>query len=218
MKSSSKSQKKSVAIIGATGIIGREISKCLATGHYRLLLMDEEPEAIQILALQLRQTTSSAEVEVMICAREASWEADIIILATSPDMNHQLADRIREVTVGKIVVIISQPTQESITTIRYTHSAAEELQQLLPNARVVKTFNTSYALRQFTASANHQKPDAFIAGNNGDAVDVVSGLIANAGFIPVPVGDLSMSRTLERMQFSIIQESRKQSGFLVNEL
>ena len=45
----------------------------------------------------------------------------------------------------------------------------------------------------------------FVAGNNGDAVSVVTELGKNAGFSPMIVGDLSASLALERMAFQQYQ-------------
>ena len=57
--------------------------------------------------------------------------------------------------------------------------------------------------------------DSFIAGNNGSAVDTVVELVRSAGFNPIPVGDLSASRMLERMQLKMIdQPVRNKSGWL----
>src|SRR5690606_8059583 len=81
----------------------------------------------------------------------------------------------------------------------------EELQRLLPDSHVVKAFNTTFAADFERPVIHGERVDAFIAGNNGDAVEVVSNLVAQAGFNPVIAGDLSVSRTLERMQLLLIQ-------------
>jgi 8-hydroxy-5-deazaflavin:NADPH oxidoreductase len=50
--------------------------------------------------------------------------------------------------------------------------------------------------------------DYFITGNDRDALNVVSELVTTTGFHPVIAGDLSRSRTLESMQFLLIQLNR----------
>ena len=54
-----------------------------------------------------------------------------------------------------------------------------------------------------------QLVDAFIAGNDEEAVDTVKGLVQTAGFNPVVAGDLSVSRTLEAMQLLLIRLTLK---------
>jgi hypothetical protein len=51
--------------------------------------------------------------------------------------------------------------------------------------------------------------DAFIAGNDEEALQTVSELVSTAGFNPIVAGDLSVSRTLENMQLLLIQLGMK---------
>ena len=107
----------------------------------------------------------------------------------------------------KIVISISNPLTSSYSDLVTSEdtSAAEELQKLLPHSKVVKTFNTTFAADFITPVIDGKTVDAFIAGNNSDAVESVSELVRTAGFNPVVVGDLTVSRTLERMQLMLIQ-------------
>jgi 8-hydroxy-5-deazaflavin:NADPH oxidoreductase len=199
---------KTIAIVGATGNMGSSIAKSLAAnGKYRLLLMANNQEKLSELKSQLETTGTQAEVLTISCAREASWEADIIIVATPYEAEKEVAERIREVATGKIVISISNPLNDKYNELVTSPdtSAAEELQKLLPNSKVVKTFNTTFAADFITPVIDGKTADAFVAGNNGDAVDTVSQVVKSAGFNPVVVGDLTVSRTLERMQLMLIQ-------------
>jgi predicted dinucleotide-binding enzyme len=84
-------------------------------------------------------------------------------------------------------------------------SAAEELQKLLPNSKVIKAFNTTFAADFSTPVIDGKQVDAFIAGNDEEALETVKELVSTAGFNPVVAGDLSVSRTLENMQLLLIQ-------------
>lgn len=202
---------KTIAIVGATGNMGSAIAKSLAkSGTYRLLLMATEQDKLVTLKTELAKSTK-AEVFTISCAREASWEADIIIVATPYEAEKEVADKIREVATGKIVISISNPLNSSyndLVTSSHT-SAAEELQKLLPYSKVIKTFNTTFAADFITPLIDGKTADAFIAGNNGDAVETVSEVVKAAGFNPIVAGDLSVSRTLERMQLLLIQLAMK---------
>jgi hypothetical protein len=206
--------KKTIAIIGATGNVGSAIAKCLSVDNYRLLLSDIDSDGLSALNSSLKQVAPEAEIETVNCSREASWEADIIILAMPYEAGKEVAEHIREVAVGKVVISVSQPLHGNANPLANTSnsSAAEEFQRLLPHSKVVKTFNTTFALDNFTAVNGQKMMDAFIAGNNGEAVEIVSELLARAGFNPIPVGDLSMSRTLERIQSKLILETIKRKS------
>lgn len=197
---------KTIAIVGATGNMGSAIAKSLSrSSDYRLLLMSNDQDKLVDLKLELAK--SKVEAFAVSCAREASWEADIIIVATPYEAEREVVEKIREVATGKIVISISNPLSAAYNDLVTSPdtSAAEELQKLLPNSKVVKTFNTTFAADFMSPVIDGKRADAFIAGNNGDAVETVSGIVKAAGFNPIIAGDLTVSRTLERMQLLLIQ-------------
>ena len=203
--------KQSIAVIGSTGNMGSAISGSLAKGNYRLLLFSKNLEASQSLANDINATNPLAEVEAMECSREASWEADIILLAVPFGAEAELAAKIKEVANQKIVISISNPINETyngLLTAPNT-SAAEELQKLLPNSKVVKAFNSTFAGDFTQPVIDGKQVDAFVAGNDAEAIDTVSELVRTAGFNPIVAGDLSVSRTLENMQLLLIQLTMK---------
>jgi 8-hydroxy-5-deazaflavin:NADPH oxidoreductase len=197
---------KTIAIIGATGNMGSAIAKGISkNGNYKLLLMANDQPKLTTLKLQLEK--SGTEAHTINCAREASWEADIIIVATPYEAEKQVAEKIREVATGKIVISISNPLNSSydgLVTSPDT-SAAEELQKLLPDSKVVKTFNTTFAANFTTPVIDGKTTDAFVAGNNSNAMETVSEVVRSVGFNPIIAGDLSVSRILEKMQLLLIQ-------------
>lgn len=199
--------KTAVAIIGATGKMGSAIAKALARGPYRLLLFAHNKEKLEQLKEEIRKTTPSADLDCVGCPTDASWEADVIIPAVPYKNEKEVVGRIKTVATQKVVVSISNPLNESYDGLLTapTTSAAEELQQLLPSSKVIKAFNTTYAADFSQPVINGQQVDAFIAGNDKDAVKVVKGLVETAGFNPVIAGGLTVSRTLEAMQLLLIR-------------
>jgi 8-hydroxy-5-deazaflavin:NADPH oxidoreductase len=203
--------KQTIAVIGATGNMGSAISKSIAKGPYRLVLKATKQEELDALVSEIKSKTSNADVEAAVCSTEASWEADIIILAVPFNAEKDLAEKIKEVANQKIVISIANPLNETYNGVvtAADSSAAEELQKLLPNSKVIKAFNTTFAADFSTPVIDGKQVDAFIAGNDDDALQTVSDLVATAGFNPVVAGDLSVSGTLERMQLLLIQLGMK---------
>ncbi|MBF9255027.1 SDR family NAD(P)-dependent oxidoreductase [Pontibacter sp. 172403-2] len=202
---------QTIAIIGASGNMGAAISKSLAKGNYRLLLCASEQDKVQAVADEIKKSKPAATVETVDCAVDASWEADIIIAAVPYAAEEKVAQKIREVANQKIVISIANPlndTYDGLVTAPDT-SAAEELQKLLPNSKVIKAFNTTFAADFSTPVIDGKQADAFIAGNDGEALQTVSELVSTAGFNPVIAGDLAVSGTLERMQLLLIQLNMK---------
>ena len=203
--------KQTIAIIGATGSMGSAISKAIAKGPYRLVLKASKQEELDSLVTQIKSENAQADVEAAICPTDASWEADIIILAVPFNAEKELANKIKEVANQKIVISIANPLNDTYNGLITApdSSAAEELQKLLPNSKVVKAFNTTFAADFSTPVIDGKQADAFIAGNDEEALQTVSELVTTAGFNPIVAGDLSVSGTLERMQLLLIQLGMK---------
>jgi hypothetical protein len=68
---------------------------------------------------------------------------------------------------------------------------------------------TTFAADFVTPIIAEKQIDAFIAGNDTEAVDTVSALVSTAGFNPIVPGGLHLSRTLENMQLLLIQLGMK---------
>lgn len=199
--------KQTIAIIGATGNMGTAISKSLGKSANRVLLCGNDPDKISALEQEIKKTNPSADVEGLDCSINASWEADIIILAVPYNAEKEVAEKIKTVANRKIVVSIANPlneTYDGLVTNADT-SAAEELQKLLPNSKVVKAFNTTFAADFTTPEIDGKLVDAFVAGDDKEAVRTVSELVKTVGFNPIDAGKLPVSGTLERMQLLLIQ-------------
>ena len=203
--------RQTIAIIGATGNMGSAIAKSLAKGNYRLLLKGGRQEALDALVKEIKNLHPLAEVEAMACATEASWEADIIISAVPYSAEKEVAEKIKGVANQKVVISIANPLNETYNGLVTSadSSAAEELQKLLPDSKVIKAFNTTFAADFSQPVIDGKQVDALIAGNDDEALQTVSELVATAGFNPVIAGGLSVSRTLENMQLLLIQLGMK---------
>jgi NADPH-dependent F420 reductase len=191
--------------------MGSAIAKALAKGNDRLLLFGKEQDKVEELKQSITKEYPSADIDGMACPMHASWEADIIILATPYEAQAEIAESIREVANQKIVISIANPlntTYDALVTNPDT-SAAEELQALLPHAKVVKAFNTTYAANFSQTVIDGKQADAFIAGNHDAALKTTAELVKTTGFNPIIAGKLSVSRTLEAMQLLLIQLTMK---------
>lgn len=203
--------KQTIAVIGATGNMGSAISKNLSKGNYRVLLCANDEPKLQALAESIKNENSAADLEILDCAVSASWEADIIIVAVPYQAEKEVAAKISQVANQKIVISIANPLNETYDGLLTNPdtSAAEELQKLLPNSKVVKAFNTTFAADFLTPVIAGKQVDAFVVGDDQEAIQTVSELVQVAGFNPIDAGKLSVSRTLENMTLLLIQLTMK---------
>lgn len=189
--------KSTIAIIGATGKMGSALARSFARAGYPLLLMGREQERLQQMAEDIRSIDCSS-VEAVGCAKEAAWEADIIIPAVPYRVQAEVAGHIRPVAVGKIIISIANLSDHEMKLLAAA-SAAEELQNVLPHSKVIKAFNTTFAADFDCPRIAGITPDCFVAGDDAPSVEVVLQLVKDAGFNPLIAGDLHASRTLESM-------------------
>jgi 8-hydroxy-5-deazaflavin:NADPH oxidoreductase len=199
--------KQTVAVFGASGNMGSAISKSIAKGPYRLLLMSNDAEKLQKLQSDILKEFPGAEAEVIQTLIDARWKADIFILAVPYSAEAEIVTEIKDLAEGKIVISITNPINKDLTgfVTQPGTSAAEELQKLLPKSKVVKAFNTTFAADFTHPVIDGKQVDSFIAGDDEQSVKTVSEMIKTAGFNPIIAGGLQVSRTLENMQLLLMQ-------------
>ena len=82
-----------------------------------------------------------------------------------------------------------------------TTSNAEELAALLPDARIVKAFNTLFASHQSDPIADGVQLDGYVAADDDAARATALDLVESIGLRPVDVGPLARARQLEGLAF-----------------
>jgi len=105
---------------------------------------------------------------------------------------------------GKLVIDATNPLAFSggpppKLAITGNDSAGERVQRLLPDARVVKAFNTVGNAFFFRPQFPGGPPDMFIAGNDDAAKRQVGDILRDFGWGVVDVGGIESSRYLEAM-------------------
>ena len=161
--------KKTIAIIGATSRMGSAIAKIIAKGNYRLLLFSDDRKKLNSLAGEIRITNPSVEIDCMDCAANASWEADIIIPAIPFSVQNEIAKKIQPYANRKIVISISGSLNEPGSDLGIT--SYEELQKLLPGAKIVKTFDASFRTKSFQPAIDGNQMDKNIATVNEERLE-----------------------------------------------
>jgi NADPH-dependent F420 reductase len=197
--------KQTVAIIGA-GSMGSGLARTLAKAGHRILLAGPTRSKLDDLSASIMAATPNADIEILDCSHEASWEADVIIPAVPYAAQKEVAEKIKDVVTGKVVISIVNPLNQTYDGLATepTTSAAEELASLLPHSKVVKAFNTVFAADFNTPSIGGKTVDCFVAGDDEQAIATVAQLVDDAGFNPLVAGHLPTSRTLESMMVLLI--------------
>jgi predicted dinucleotide-binding enzyme len=80
-------------------------------------------------------------------------------------------------------------------------SATAEIARSLPQSKVVKAFNTTFAGTLLAGEVAGQPLDVFIAGDDVEAKAVVSRLVSDGGMRPIDAGALARARELEGLGY-----------------
>ena len=183
-----------LGVIGS-GNIGKAIGGWAAKVGYEVTFSAKNEASAKAAAQAAGHSAKAANV------RGAAETADLVLLAVPYGAIKGVLTEIRPILVGKTVIDATNALSADFSslTIGFTTSAAEEIAKLIPDAHVVKAFNTVFA--QVYASQNpkiHGKAiSVFVAGDNQEATDKVQGLITKMGFDVVNAGPLKSARNLE---------------------
>jgi predicted dinucleotide-binding enzyme len=135
---------------------------------------------------------------------DAAAFGEIVVLATLGVANEAALraaglDRLR----GRILIDTTNPLDFSkgmpSLAVSGAESGGERVQKLVPEAHVVKAFNTVGHAHMFRPSFPGGRPDMFICGNSDEAKKKVGGLLSDFGWGVVDLGGIESSRYLEAM-------------------
>lgn len=130
-------------------------------------------------------------------------ESDIVVLAIPFEARREVVDELGEALDGKILIDVTNPLKFPGPEFTYTGSTsgAQELQAWVPQARVVKAFNTVFSAFMSSGSVDGQRLSVFAASDDEPARKTVLALARAMGFDAVDAGPLSNARGLEQLLF-----------------
>jgi NADPH-dependent F420 reductase len=129
---------------------------------------------------------------------------DVVVLAVPyPAVADVIAQR-GEQLAGKVVVDITNPlnfeTFDSLV-VPADSSAAAEIAAALPDSRVLKAFNTTFAGTLATGTVGPLTTTVLIAGDDTDAKSTMAGILTSGGLNAIDAGSLKRARELEAVGF-----------------
>jgi NADPH-dependent F420 reductase len=129
---------------------------------------------------------------------------DVIVLAVPYGAVADIISQRREQLAGKVVVDITNPvnfeTFDSLV-VPADGSAAAEIAAALPQSRVVKAFNTTFAATLASGSVGANPTTVLIAGDDADAKSLLAGIVTAGGLRAIDAGSLRRARELEALGF-----------------
>jgi len=189
-----------ITIIG-NGNMAKGIGTRLVSVGHKVTIHAKDMTKGKELVAQLKNGHGSAEVSAALTGSETD---ELVILAVP---YASVADVVKEYDGfdGKIVVDITNPVDFATFQLIPApgQSAAQEIATLLPNATVLKAFNTTLAGPLAAGTIEGKELDVFIAGDDQDAKKKLSDVINSSDMRAIDVGPLANARHLEG--FGLIQ-------------
>ncbi len=194
-----------IGILGS-GDAGKTLALGFAAKGHHVLLGTRDPA-------KLREWARASHIAVAK-PDQVAREAELVILSVLGSAMTEviLAAGIANFS-GKIVIDASDPLDFSSGKpglfVGTTDSLGERVQRQLPEARVVKAFNTVLAAVMVNPSPSGGDPDMLIAGNDGGAKAVVTKLLEDFGWSVVDMGGIENARWLEAISLAWVVYSHK---------
>ncbi|HZA73124.1 MAG TPA: NAD(P)-binding domain-containing protein [Propionibacteriaceae bacterium] len=183
-----------IAIVGS-GDVARFFGQAFAAAGHEVTLGTRDPE-------QTRARQEWADVDLPLAAY-ADLRGEVFLNATRGDGSLAALQAVGPALHGKVVIDASNPLDLSrgfppSLFVSNTDSLAEQLQQALPEARLVKMFNTMAHEVMVDPAGLGQESTIFVAGNDTAARQTAADLARELGWVDVlDLGDLTAARGLE---------------------
>lgn len=184
-----------IAVIG-TGNVGTAVGASLTRAGHTVTFAARDAAKAEAVAREMDAGWAATPLE-------AVEHAETAIIAVPYSSVASLAAEIEPATGGKLVIDATNPLTPDYSAVATAGgpSAAEQLAEALPGARVVKAFNTLFATIQGNPAASSEPVDALFATDDDEARAEFGRLAESIGLRPVHVGPLTASRELEAMAF-----------------
>jgi len=201
-----------IGIIGGTGPHGRGLALRLREAGYKVLLGSRSQERAQEIVSELPTSAAPGSIEAADNDR-AAREGQFVIVTTPWDGFEGLGAAHAEALAGKVVVSCANPLKfvggGPIPVRLEDGSAAEMLQRLCPDARVVSGFQNVSAVK-LGALDTELEGDVLLCGDDQDAIAEASTLVtAIDGLRPLNAGPLRLSAIAEDLTTLLISINKR---------
>jgi predicted dinucleotide-binding enzyme len=179
-----------VTVIGA-GNFGSIVAGIAAKGGTGVQVLARDVEKARAVAGPLGGTAGTVGDEVT---------GDVVVLAVPYGAVADLVEVYPSAFDGKVLVDVTNPVDFSTfddLVVPADSSAAKQLQDAVPGAKVVKAFNTNFGGTLASGEIGSVPTTVLVAGDDTDAKQTLVELVTAAGLRGLDAGSLKRARELE---------------------
>ncbi|MHC8285656.1 NADPH-dependent F420 reductase [Pseudomonas sp. XS1P51] len=181
-----------ITVLG-TGNMGSAFTKQLSSAGHIVRVTGRDIDKAKVLAAQFDNVDAYS-------AAEALGDSDVVVIATAYEDAAKALQSLGDLT-GKVVIDITNPLSADYMSLTIGHvtSAGEEIAKAVPQAHVVKAFNTLFAqvLADGPTFSENQRGSVFVASDSERAKQTAIALAHSLGWKTVDAGGLINARYLE---------------------
>jgi predicted dinucleotide-binding enzyme len=190
-------EKVNVGVLGS-GDVGRVLAGGFIKLGHDVKIGSRDPEKLREWVEKAGEHASAGTFE------ETAKFGDVIVLATlGTGAENALRMAGLDNFTGKVVIDATNPLEHSSglpkLSVGFSDSLGEQVQRLIPKARVVKAFNSVGNAHMIDPDLPNGPPDMFICGNDDDAKKLVAQVCRHWGWGVIDLGGIESSRYLEPM-------------------
>ena len=207
--------KSRVGVLGS-GDVGRCLAAGFASRGHDVMIGSRDPEK-----LELREWLSGdgAGTKAGSFAQAAEYGELLVLALLGNAAEEAIADAGRDNFSGKVVIDAMNPLDFSIgfppkLSITGEDSLGERVQRAVPDARVVKAFNTIGNPYFVDPNFSQGQPTMLIAGNDEGAKNTVRDVLGDFGWSDVlDIGGIEGSRELEAICIAWVKIGAARGSF-----
>ncbi|MRR13551.1 diguanylate cyclase [bacterium] len=183
-----------MSIIGA-GSMGSAIAGLARRTGATVQLLAPHLDRAQSVASQIGATAGAVGDELT---------GEMVVLAVPYPAVAGLLETYADQLAGKVVVDVTNPIDHTTNDgleVPGDSSSAQQIAAVVPKARVLKAFNTTFSSTLASGVIGSLLPCVLIAGDDADAKTGLIEMVMAAGLDAVDVGGLKRARELEAIGF-----------------
>lgn len=203
---------ETIGFVGGTGAQGRGLSLRLGQAGHRLLLGSRDRDRAVKAAEKVQAKDAALDVRG-VTNDEACAGADLVVVTVPAAEQARALPSLRHAIGHKIVIscmnAFAFDERGPYPVLVHAGSAAQECQQLLPDASVVGAFQ-NVAAGSLLQAPDPVDGDVLTCGDDPDATARVSDLVAGIpGMRAVEAGPLRLARPIEEITAVLLSLNRR---------